>query len=146
MKKLASVCFFVLGFAICWMQYKEANTFDSIPQEWICIKCYKKTEIERLFVQLFESLNKDMTLLSQENCMYTFSLNTSVRVGFLAFSILIQDWSPIWYFYWKLQYCFNLLLNCTKNWSKLAAFTVCFLKLRFVLANSFTQFNHSETQ
>ena len=44
-------------------------------------------------MQLFESLNKDMTLLSQENCMYTFSLNTSVRVFFLAFSfsILIQD-------------------------------------------------------
>ena len=31
-KKLASVYFFVLGFAICWMQYKQANTFDSIHQ------------------------------------------------------------------------------------------------------------------
>ena len=31
-KKLASVCYFVLGFAIFWMQYKKANTFDSIHQ------------------------------------------------------------------------------------------------------------------
>ena len=44
----------------------------------------------------------------------------------------------------KLQYCFDLLINCTKNLSKLEAFTAGFLKLRFVLTNSFIQTIHSK--